>query len=238
MIFKQNFENDFDIIKEFVERKEKFSFSKFADGEIAIMKKNKIRNIDNWLFEPDKDEEFSNLLYGSFKYNDEGYYIGISCPCCDLDGYKWLKLNLRENFSNFTFANIFVNNNYNRFKTELLPLFNKFDNIIFVGNKNSNLERIFEVLKFKTFYGIGPEAFKTDLGLIDDLINSIKNENIKDALFLFSAGPLGNVLSHKLWEFSKDNTYIDIGSTMNTWTGLNLRDYQLNGVYSNKICNF
>lgn len=238
MIFKQNFENDFDIIKEFVERKEKFSFSKFADGEIAIMKKIKIRNIDNWLFEPDKDEKFSNLLYESLKYNDEGYYIGISCPCCDLDGHKWLKLNLRENFSNFTFANIFVNNNYNRFKTELLPLFNKFENIIFVGNRNSNLEKINEVLKFKTFYGIGPEAFKTDLGLIDDLINSIKNENIKDALFLFSAGPLGNVLSHKLWEFSKDNTYIDIGSTMNTWTELNLRDYQLNGVYSNKVCNF
>ena len=238
MIFKQNFENDFDIIKEFVERKEKFSFSKFADGEIAIMKKIKIRNIDNWLFEPDKDEKFSNLLYESLKYNDEGYYIGISCPCCDLDGHKWLKLNLGENHSNFTFANIFVNNNYNRFKTELLPLFNKFDNIIFVGNRNSNLEKINEVLKFKTFYGIGPEAFKTDLGLIDDLINSIKNENIKDALFLFSAGPLGNVLSHKLWEFSKDNTYIDIGSTMNTWTELNLRDYQLNGVYSNKVCNF
>ena len=53
MIFKQNFENDFDIIKEFVERKEKFSFSKFADGEIAIMKKIRIRNIDNWLSDID-----------------------------------------------------------------------------------------------------------------------------------------------------------------------------------------
>lgn len=238
MIFKQNFENDFDIIKEFVERKEKFSFSKFADGEIAIMKKTKIRNIDNWLFDPDKDDDFSNLLYESLKYNDEGYHIGISCPCCDLDGHRWLKLNLGANYTNVTFANIFVNNNYNRFKKELLPLFNNFDNIIFVGNRNSNLEKINEVLKFKTFYGIGPEAFKTDLDLIDDLINKIKNENIKDALFLFSAGPLGNVLSHKLWESNKNNTYIDIGSTMNTWTELNLRDYQLNGIYSNKICKF
>ena len=116
MIFKQNFENDFDIIKEFVGRKEKFSFSKFADGEIAIMKKIKIRNIDNWLFEPDKDDKFSNLLYESLKYNDEGYHIGISCPCCDFDGHKWLKLHLGSNYSNVTFANIFVNNNYNRFK--------------------------------------------------------------------------------------------------------------------------
>ena len=42
------------------------------------MKKTKIRNIDNWLFDPDKDDDFSNLLYESLKYNDEGYHIGIS----------------------------------------------------------------------------------------------------------------------------------------------------------------
>jgi len=238
MIFNHNFDNDFDVIKEFVKRKKKFSFGKFADGEIAIMKKIKIRNIDNWLFEPDKDDTFSNMLYDSLSYSEDGYHIGISCPCCDMNGYIWLKSNFKLDYKNVTFANIFVNNNYPKFKTELLPLFNEFDNIIFVGNRNSNLEKVSEVLNFKTFYGVGPEAFKTDLGLIDVLTKRIKNENTKDALFLFSAGPLGNVLSHKLWEFSKDNTYIDIGSTMNTWTGLNLRDYQLNGGYANKICRF
>lgn len=238
MIFQHKFDDDFNIIKESIAKKEKFSFSKFADGEIAIMQKIKIRNIDNWLFEPDKDENFSNLLYDSLRYNEDGYHIGISCPCCDFNGYTWLKSNFGLDYKNVTFANIFVNNNYPKFKTELLPLFNNFDNIIFIGNMNSNLEKVNEVLNFKTFYGVGPEAFKTDLLLVNILIDRIKNEDIKDALFLFSAGPLGNVLSHKLWAANKNNTYIDIGSTMNIWTGLNLRDYQLNGGYANKICTF
>jgi len=238
MNFEHNFDTDFNILKKGLINKEKFSFGKFADGEIAIMQKKMLRNIDNWLFNPQVDDYFSNLLYDALKYNDDGYHIGISCPCCDFNGHKWLKDNFTLDYSKVTFANIFVNNNYVKFKNELLSVFNEFNNIIFVGNEKSNLNKVKEVLNFSKFYGVGPEAFKTDLNLIDILKEEILKNDISDSLFLFSSGPLGNVLSHKLWEFNKNNTYIDIGSTMNYWTELNLRDYQLNGVYSSRICNF
>ena len=74
---------------------------------------------------------------------------------------------------------------------------------------------------------------------INEIKNKIEEEDIKDSLFLFCAGPLGNVLSHQLWDFNKNNTYLDIGSTLNIWTEKNIRDYQTpKGVYTNKICNF
>ena len=42
-----------------------------------------------------------------------------------------------------------------------------------------------------------------------------------------------------LWKHNKNNTYIDIGSTLNIWTEKNIRDYQsTNGVYTNKTCKF
>jgi hypothetical protein len=238
MIFSHKFDNDFFLIRDTILKKEKFAFSKFADGEIMIMQKRMIRNIDNWLFNPSENDDFSNMLYDSLKFNDEGYHIGISCPCCDYEGHKWLMNNKGPNFNQTTFANIFVNNNYIRFKNELLPAFNNYEKIILIANKDSNLKNIKNVLNFTDFYGIGDEAFKTDLSLVDILKNKISIDSIEDSLFLFCAGPLGNVLSHKLWEHNKKNTYVDIGSTLNPWFGRNLRDYQSSGIYSNKICTF
>jgi hypothetical protein len=40
MIFQHKFDDDFNIIKKSIAKKEKFSFSKFTNGEIAIMQKN------------------------------------------------------------------------------------------------------------------------------------------------------------------------------------------------------
>ena len=67
----------------------------------------------------------------------------------------------------------------------------------------------------------------------------ITTEQIKDHLFLFCAGPFGNILSHQLFEFNADNTYIDIGSTLNHFllgeAGKN-RGYLRNEPTINKIC--
>lgn len=239
MIFTKDFESDIRLIKNNIDLGVNFAFSKYADGEHQIMLNRPIRNCDNWFFNPQEDDKFQKMLVGSLKFKSEGYYIGISCPCCDVNGFNWYNSEKGSDESNTTFANIFVNGNYEYFKNNLLPSFNKFKKIVLIANKDSNLEKLNEVLNITDFYGIGPEAFKTDLHLIEDLKSLITNNDLKNSLFLFCAGPLGNVLSHQLWEHNKNNTYIDIGSTLNVWTEKNIRDYQTsNGVYSNKICNF
>ena len=239
MKFTKIFDEDIKIIKKSLKEKTKFAFSKYADGEHQVLVNKPIINCDDWFFNPNSDGEFQKFLIDSFKYIDDRYYIGISCPCCDYNGYQWFKDNKGSKDDNTTFANIFVNANYEYFKKEIIPVFNLYNRIILIANKDSNIENLKTVLNITDFYGIGKEAFKTDLNLIQDLKDFIDNENLKDAIFLFCAGPLGNVLSHQLWVHNKNNTYIDIGSTLNIWTEKNIRDYQVpGGFYYNKLCNF
>jgi hypothetical protein len=238
MIFTKDFKKDIDLIKDSILNKKKFAFSKYADGERYILNSIKITNIDFWTFNPQTDSLFFNMLDESFRYKDSGYYIGISCPCCDEYSYNWFNNNKGSDESNTTFANIFVNGNYETFKNELIPTFNTYDRIVLVANKKSNLENIKNVLNFTDFFGIGDEAFKTDLDLPEKILNYMEKENIIDSLFLFCAGPMGNILSHKLWQNNKNNTYIDIGSTLNPWFERNVRDYQRGVNSPDKICKF
>lgn len=238
MEFTKQFRNDLVIMNEALKNKEKFAFSKYADAEIGILLNKNIRSIDNWVYEPNQNDKIKNLLMESINHSDDGYYVGISCPCCDMESYNWYKENVKINESNITFANIFVNTNYEYFVNEMLPTFNTFENIYLIANQNSNLTEIKTVLNYTKFFGVTANAIENDLGLIDQLIEEINTNKIENTLFLFCCGPLGKVLSYKLWENNKNNTYIDIGSTLNRWTCLNLRDYQLNGMYSNRTCVF
>lgn len=239
MKFKKNFKEDIEILNQKLINKENFSFSKYADGEHQILLNNPITNCDNWFFDPTTNNEFHKMLTDSLKFKDNGYYVGISCPCCDLLGHRWYMDEKGSDETHTTFANLFVNSNYEFFKKNLLNTFNTYKRIFLIANENSNLTKLKEVLNFTDFYGIGPEAFKTNLNIINEIKNIIEEESIKDSLFLFCAGPLGNVLSHQLWDFNKNNTYLDIGSTLNIWTEKNIRDYQTpKGTYTNRTCNF
>jgi hypothetical protein len=57
-------------------------------------------------------------------------------------------------------------------------------------------------------------------------------------LFLFCAGPLGNMLAYRMWEKNKNNTYMDIGSTLNTWLVGSNRGYLIGAPTINKICTW
>jgi len=58
---------------------------------------------------------------------------------------------------------------------------------------------------------------------------------------LFCAGPFGNILAHQLFEYNSQNTYIDVGSTLNVMllgeAGKN-RSYLRGGASLNKICSW
>lgn len=237
MKFIRKFKEDFNTLKKHIQSKQKFAFSKYADGEWFILNNTRLTNIDNWTYDPATDSLFSKMLLDSLKYKDRDYYIGISCKCCDPIKSVWYLNNINSSNDNVTFANIFVNGNYPLFKNEMLPLFNSYQNVFLIANKLSRLENLKNVLKLDDFFGIDKEAFKTNLGIIDKLIKH--SEHIKDSLYLFSAGPLGNVLAHRLWESNKNNTYIDIGSTLNLWLNDNIRCYQLPGtIFTERECYF
>lgn len=228
----KNFKSDIEFLFNKLLKREKFAFSKYADGEYGILVNKEISNCDGWTFKPDNDSKEYQLLLDSFKYKHEDYHVGISCPCCQPKNHvEWMKNNVGT--LNVTWANIFVNSNYEYFNRNFLPEFNKWEGrVVLYANKDGlNKELPFKVDKYVP---LNLTSWKEPL--VSEIIKDSKiySDEEENQLFLFSAGPLGNILSHQLHSHNKNNTYIDIGSTINPWVVGNNRGYLK--VKSKKVC--
>ena len=226
----KTFEGDFIKILNLLMDNKPFSFSKYADGEYAILINKKITNCDNWTFLPERDSKYRMELLDSFKFNEDGYYVGISCPCCvSKDDVKWMRENVGVDDDHLTWANIFVNGNYIKFKNQFIPEFTKHA-IILVANEKATVNKLpFKVEKHIKITGT---AWRDNF----NLVNELPKEDYKNKLFLFSAGPLGNMLAAKMWKFNKNNIYLDVGSTLNPWLVGNNRGFLRGAATANKIC--
>lgn len=228
------FRSDLEFLLKKVKNRDKFSFSKYADGEYKILINQPITNIDGWSFKPDSDSTEFQLLLESFKYGHENYYVGVSCTCCQpMSHVQWMRNNVGS--KNVTWANLFVNSNYEFFKDNFLPEFNKWEGrvVLYANKVGLGKELPFKVDKYIPLNLNSwkePEVSK----IIED--SKIYSEEEGNQLFIFSAGPLGNILSHQLHLHNKNNTYIDIGSTINPWIVGNNRGY-LQG-NNKKVCKW
>ena len=104
------------------------------------------------------------------------------------------------------------------------PLRTSKKKLVFVCSKNAVLEKSdFEVTKD---FRVGPNCIVNDHHLIGEIKEWIKEENIENHVFLFSASSLSEVLIHELYKENKNNTYIDVGTTLHPFIGLDIqRDY-------------
>jgi hypothetical protein len=229
-----SFENDIKYIFDKLKRRENFSFSKYADGEFMILADRPIVNCDGWKFDPRECERERELLVNSFLYDHDDYYVGISCRCCQpLEYVQWMREEVGT--KNVTWANLFVNSNYKFFLENFIKEFDKWESFVtFVGHKNGLDKKL--PFKVDNYIPIDIGYWKTPhvFDIIDVCSDLSSTEN--NQLFLFSAGPLGNILSHKLHEINPNNTYLDIGSTVNPWIVGKNRTYLNNGSSLNKVC--
>ena len=212
-IDNKNYREDLNQIIEKLKKKESFAFSKYADGELYILLNRPINNGEFW-FNPITDSSQRQQLANSLRYKNDNYYVGIACPCCigGRPAHQWYKDQSDQKQENLTWANIFVNGNYHYYLDNMVPLYSNYD-VILVSNTDSNLEKL--PFKVKKHFKIGKNAWIEDSSLIEEMKNYIKDEKIEKNLFLFCAGPFGNILVQQLFDYNKNNTYIDIGSTLN-----------------------
>ena len=212
----KDYHKDIEILKEEIESQRNFSFSKFCDGEWAVMSNQQINNKEFW-FEPKNptDQKLREALIDSFQFTDSSYYVGIACPnVFGIDLHRVMKRVSRQSQDHLTWADIWVNSNYKYFCEKIVPLFSEREVVLFCqesGNVNN--------LPFKPtqVYRVGNNAWKTNYSQIEEDKMFIDSNGIRDHIFLFCCGPFGNMLCHQLTEHSKDNTYLDIGSTLNPW---------------------
>ena len=119
-----------------------------------------------------------------------------------------------QDVKHLNWANIFVNSNHKHYVENMLPLYKDYD-VVVVSNDQSSLTNLpFQITKH---FKIGKNAWVQDYSLIDEIKTYIDSEATEGKLFLFCAGPFGNILTHQLYEHNKNNTYIDIGSTLNVY---------------------
>jgi hypothetical protein len=232
MPFTTNFNTDIKFLYNKLKNKEHFTFSKYADGEYKVLRNEYITNCDNWTFDPKIHQLEYKYLLDSYHYNHPNYYVGISCPCCQPPPHiEWMRNNVGS--QNITWANLFVNGNYDYFINHFIPEFNKWEGEVILIANEQGLDKN---LPFKVDNYLPIQIGSWFNPVLEHIIELLKDKAQKqdNQLFLFSAGPLGNILAHQLHKVNKNNTYLDIGSTINPWIVGNNRGYLNNN--QNKIC--
>jgi len=193
-----------------IEHNENFALLRYADGERAIMMARAIDGIDGWK-SPDKLTDLGKSLINNLSFTDENVYYGISCPCCDLESYYWIKTRLKT--KNITFSNLFVNGNY-------LEFISRFKNLsrdaIVIANKNAE-NKPFGNLNILKYYSVSDDCFSFWDNNVSDMIAQIKKDfgERNDLLYIISAGPMSEPIIGELYQNNPNNCYIDFGCAVN-----------------------
>ena len=209
-------ENEFDKFFAMLKRGENFALLRYGDGERGIMTGQSFTAQEGWRV--GADTEFAHALAATLQLRDERVFYGISCPCCDFVAAYWYQQHILN--SNLTFANLWVNKNYRRFRASFDEL--KRDAVLIAnyrarGAKIGNLN----ILKH---YEIGDncaEFYKNDLhallAQIKQDLTSGALKGRKNLLFAISAGPLAEIIISELFSFDKAQCYVDFGSALDEY---------------------
>ncbi len=215
-----------------------FYFDQIKEMNCYDEDKNLIQKIE-FIYDPSIEQHkfFRNKLIESSQYVADNYYVGIACRCCVGDEkHEKLKKLTGQNDNQLTWGNIFVNSNYPLFIERILPLFNEYKIIMVVNQKAITFDLPFYNNIVKTFY-VGTNAWMDNYGLVDDINNYILENQIENHLFLMAAGPFSNILILESFKTQPNNTFLDIGSTLDNVMHLGATRGYLRGADTlNKTC--
>ena len=232
------FFDDFSFFWEKIIKKENFTFARYADGEIMLMKgiavdeNTQAFSVDKWSA-PNYLTKVGKELLSTLNHTEEDYYYAISSPTDDINDYNFLKNIIKQNNDNLTFANLWINSNYNK-SIENYRSLNR--DVILICNYRAREENFpFNVSKIIQF----PDnciSFWEENG--DSFIKTVIDEftNTKNQLFFISCGPVSEIIIHNLYSNNRNNTYIDVGSSIDEYVhGNKTRPYMDNNAIYNKI---
>ena len=112
------FDTDFDFFWSMINDKKNFTFLRFADGEVLLMEAKEIGsgtqalNVDKW-GSPNKLTKVGIELNNSFNLDANDVYYAISSKSDNINDYNFL-YNKINNKDNITFANLWINSNYQK----------------------------------------------------------------------------------------------------------------------------
>jgi hypothetical protein len=221
-----------------------FTFVRFSDGEMEILRNNKLvigpglitwskgeveysyPDFDHKEFIPERDLQIRSDLLSSAVYIGERYFKGVpgahNSAIDDRD--LMIKLNGGNTF-NLTFADLLINENYLKFRKAMVQQFLKFRDVFFLGNLRSLPELLSSKWKLIPIQDNFFSNYEEVLSKVIHRIEAIP----KDSLILSSASSLSNIVGFKAHEMRSDLTFIDVGTSMHDLVGMHsgIREYHI-----------
>lgn len=225
--------NEYDRIFEKIKGNENFALLRYGDGERSIITGRAIRAQEGWT-SPNMITSLGKALKETLNIIDDKVYYGISCPCCDRSAYYWYMSHI--NSRNITFANLFVNINYQRFKKDFETIYR---DAIVIANHRGKGNRVGN-LNVLEYFSIGDVCIKFWEEEASKLLSEIKEKYgmRENLLYVISAGPLAEPLISELYKSNPNNCYIDFGSSIDCYIhNKDTRPYtDSSSIYANKNC--
>jgi len=234
MLLIKDFVKDLDSILSAADRRDHFAFSRFADGEHAVLTKTPLTGYD-WRMAPEF-EVVSRELEAALGYRASNYYFGVSCPCCDKEKSEYYRKELGTIWNDrVTYSNIFVNGNYSKVISWL-----KDKEVIIFGNDKlrgaTNLP--FKVIDAAYFPANSVELFNDENRMqgLKRICEHIASK-YSDKIFLISVGPISKIVIKSMFQRNPRNSYIDIGSVVDPYIHGSTRIYHHHPTWQNMICH-
>lgn len=232
---KKYLNDEFDKFMKKINDGENFALMRNADGELAIMEGRAVSAQEGNWSSPSYVTTLGKAIYESLGIDDEKAFYAISCPCCDRRAYYWYMSRVANN-KNVTFANIWINANYNRFKEEFPKI--KRDAIL-IANFRAEGHQIGN-LNIMKHYKISDDCISFWEESADKMIQEIKEEygEQNDLLYVVSAGPMSGPIIAELFKNNPNNCYVDFGSSIDIYyRGGITRPYMVKGnCYAERNC--
>lgn len=235
-----DFHTDFDKFTTLIQSNTPFAFSRYADGEVALMKgipigmNSQAYNQDKWTA-PAGITKVGIGLLESLQHTEPNYYYAISSDTDSIDDKSFLLSYIKT--SNITFANLWINANYQKMKSFYEHLNKSVYVICNHTAKKSSFPFCVDVLfpfpddciNYWELYG-------------NEYIESLTNysNQLNNKTFFVSAGPVSEILIHKMFINNPNNQYIDVGSSLDEFIhGAITRPYMnIDSQYSTEISRF
>jgi hypothetical protein len=219
---------DFDYFWNLIETGQNFAFARYADGEVMLMNGQEVTQ-DTQAYRVDGWQAPSNLtkvgcdLLETLNHEEIDYYYAISAVSDNINDYNFLKDRIKQKPKTLTFVNLWINANYERTKEKLSTLDR---DVVLICNTNAvNKTFPFPVKMISTFPNDCINFWETHSELyIQYLIETY--DKMENQLFFISCGPVSEIIIHKLYQNNPNNTYIDMGSSLDEFIhGVKTRPY-------------
>lgn len=238
----EKFNSDFEFFWTLINERKNFAFTRYADGEVMLMQGNAVgemtqaSKIDKWSA-PLGLTKVGEELLKTLNHTEDNYYYAISSVTDKLSDYNFLKNNIKQTEDKLTFVNLWINSNYQK-TIEQYNLLKRPVHLIcnYKAKKENFPFTIASITPFPNdcvkFWEENGEYF------INELLETYKDKT--DELFFISCGPVSEIIIDKLYTANPNNTYIDVGSSIDEFVhGYKTRPYMdKNSIYSQMISTF